>query len=78
LKDVHRRADDQRIERVVLGGRERPSDFELADVALVDLRERRVLRRIGAAEVLIPTFEIEFAGGRGCRRCGRFPVVCGR
>ena len=64
----------QRIEEVVLVGRIRPRDFELADVALVDLRERRVLRRVGAAEVLVPAFEVELAGGsRGRNRTRPFP-----
>ena len=70
---VHRVADDQRIEEVVLVRRIRPRHFELADVALVDLRERRKLRRVGAAQVLVPTFEVEVAGGsRGRNRLGGF------
>ena len=65
---VHRVADDERIERVVLGRRIRPRDFELADVALVDLRRATSTatnrRRRGTGPSL---------RSRSCRpeRCGR-------
>ena len=56
---VHRPIDDDRIEAVApgIGGRIGPRHFQPGDVRPVDLIERRVLRRVGAAEVLRPGFE---------------------
>src|SRR5690606_3645142 len=65
---VHHAVDDDRIEEVVLAGLVGPSDLQLRDVALVDLSERRVLRRIDTAEILIPRAIVgavsAFRGGR--------------
>src|SRR5262249_47801111 len=60
---VHHAVDDDRVEpeRPLIAGRVGPRDLELGDVLLADLIERRVLRRIGAAQVFTPGVELRLA-----------------
>src|SRR5690606_5740553 len=59
--DIHHAVGDDRIElrRGTIAGLVFPGNLKLPDIALVDLRERRILRALGPAEVLIPPHVIE-------------------
>ena len=76
-RHVHHVVDDERVECETVGlarHRIEPGALELFDVGLVDLRERRVLHRVGRPAVLIPLriglrlLSLRGAAGRGWRR----------
>ena len=55
----HRAVDDDRVEAIApgVGGRIAPRDVQARHRRLVDLVERGILRRVGAAEILRPGLE---------------------
>src|SRR5690606_29946552 len=77
---VHYAVDDDRVElrRRAITGHILPGDLKLPDVVLVDLFQRRILRALGPAEILIPPDVIERLARQGGGALRRPDLRAGR